>query len=198
MRRWRRRRRPRRDDALARRSASLPLPACGERSPRIVRCAAGEGTSASPLAESPLTPTLSPQAGRGGSPRMRRGQCKDAGSCMTHPGEKFYPEGVHWDDPIARGTLPDLMSKAAADFGARTAIEFRDRPISYAELEDRGRGRGVGVPARGLRQEHLGRAVPRQFAGSSGEFLRRAEGRRARGASQPARWRDRAVAQAQR
>ncbi|MEY2503363.1 MAG: long-chain acyl-CoA synthetase [Verrucomicrobiota bacterium] len=55
---------------------------------------------------------------------------------MTHPGEKFYPEGVHWDDPIARGTLPDLMAKAAENFGARTAIEFRDRPISYAELED--------------------------------------------------------------
>jgi long-chain acyl-CoA synthetase len=54
---------------------------------------------------------------------------------MTHPGEKFYPEGVHWDDRIARGTLPDLMAKAATDFGARTAIEFRDRPISYAELE---------------------------------------------------------------
>jgi long-chain acyl-CoA synthetase len=54
---------------------------------------------------------------------------------MTHPGEKFYPEGVRWDDDIARGTLPDLMSKAATDFGARTAIEFRDRPISYAGLE---------------------------------------------------------------
>ncbi|MEA2887434.1 MAG: long-chain acyl-CoA synthetase, partial [Bradyrhizobium sp.] len=54
---------------------------------------------------------------------------------MTHPGEQFYPPGVHWDDPIARGTLPDLMAKAAADFGVRTAIEFRDRPISYAELE---------------------------------------------------------------
>jgi long-chain acyl-CoA synthetase len=54
---------------------------------------------------------------------------------MIHPGEKFYPEGVRWDDDIARGTLPDLMAKAAADFGARTAIEFRDRPISYAELE---------------------------------------------------------------
>ncbi len=54
---------------------------------------------------------------------------------MTHPGEQFYPEGVHWDDPIARGTLPDLLSKAAAEYGARPAIEFRDRPISYAELE---------------------------------------------------------------
>lgn len=54
---------------------------------------------------------------------------------MTHPGEQFYPEGVHWDDPIARGTLPDLLSKAASAYGARPAIEFRDRPISYAGLE---------------------------------------------------------------
>jgi long-chain acyl-CoA synthetase len=54
---------------------------------------------------------------------------------MTHPGEQFYPEGVHWDDPIARGTLPDLLSEAAAEFGARPAIEFRERPIGYGELE---------------------------------------------------------------
>ena len=54
---------------------------------------------------------------------------------MTHPGENFYPEGVHWDDPIARGTLPDLLSRAAVDYGARPAIEFRDRAISYAGLE---------------------------------------------------------------
>ena len=54
---------------------------------------------------------------------------------MTHPGEQFYPEGVHWDDPIARGTLPDLLSEAARAYAARPVIEFRDRPISYAELE---------------------------------------------------------------
>ncbi len=54
---------------------------------------------------------------------------------MTHPGEKFYPNGVHWDDPIARATLPDLLSNSAAQYGARPAIEFRDRPISYAEIE---------------------------------------------------------------
>src|SRR6266478_2059809 len=54
---------------------------------------------------------------------------------MTHPGEQFYPEGVRWDDPIARGTLPDLLSKAAAEYGAQPAIEFRDASISYAELE---------------------------------------------------------------
>jgi long-chain acyl-CoA synthetase len=54
---------------------------------------------------------------------------------MGHPGEQFYPQGVRWDDPIARGTLPDLLSAAAAEFGARPAIEFRDRPIGYSELE---------------------------------------------------------------
>jgi long-chain acyl-CoA synthetase len=54
---------------------------------------------------------------------------------MTHPGEQFYPEGIHWDDPINRGSLPDLLSSAVARFGARPAIEFRDRAISYGELE---------------------------------------------------------------
>src|SRR5258708_11599595 len=54
---------------------------------------------------------------------------------MTQPGEQFYPEGVHWDDALPRGTLPDLLSAAAHEFASRPAIEFRDRPISYAALE---------------------------------------------------------------
>jgi long-chain acyl-CoA synthetase len=54
---------------------------------------------------------------------------------MGRPGEQFYPEGVRWDDPIARGTLPDLLSAAVAEFASRPAIEFRDRPISFTELE---------------------------------------------------------------
>src|SRR6202161_1250597 len=54
---------------------------------------------------------------------------------MTHPGEQFYPQGVRWDDAIERGTLPDLLSKAAAQYAPRPAIECRDRAISYAELE---------------------------------------------------------------
>ncbi len=54
---------------------------------------------------------------------------------MTHPGEQYYPKGVRWDDTIVRGTLPDLLSTAAAEFGARPALEFRDRPITYTELE---------------------------------------------------------------
>src|ERR1700746_813582 len=56
---------------------------------------------------------------------------------MTYAGEKFYPEGVRWDEPIACGTLPDLLSQAAGEFGARGAIEFRDRVISYVGLEQK-------------------------------------------------------------
>src|SRR5215472_12761892 len=55
---------------------------------------------------------------------------------MPHPGEQFYPEGVQWDAPIAQGTLPDLLSQAATDYSTRTAIEFRDRPITYTQLEE--------------------------------------------------------------
>src|SRR5581483_10324774 len=54
---------------------------------------------------------------------------------MPHPGEQFYPEGVRWDAPITQGTLPDLLSQAASEYSDRTAIEFRDRPISYTQLE---------------------------------------------------------------
>jgi long-chain acyl-CoA synthetase len=53
---------------------------------------------------------------------------------MTHPGEQFYPEGVTWDAPIARGTLPDLLAEAVANYGSRPALEFRDRPMSFIEL----------------------------------------------------------------
>ncbi len=54
---------------------------------------------------------------------------------MSHPGEQFYPEGVRWDVPLPSGTLPDLLSKAVANYASRPALEFRDRPISYTQLE---------------------------------------------------------------
>src|SRR5579872_2645757 len=66
----------------------------------------------------------------------RRAQRRRDGSfTMTHPGEQFYPKGVRWDETIDRGTLPDLLSEAAQKFGDRPAIEFRDRAISFNELE---------------------------------------------------------------
>jgi len=68
------------------------------------------------LPGAPPSLTLPPQGGRE--------QSATVSALMTHPGEQFYPEGVRWDVPLHRGTLPDLLSKAARDFGARPAIEF--------------------------------------------------------------------------
>lgn len=53
---------------------------------------------------------------------------------MAYPGERYYPDGVRWSAPIPFGTLPGLLAKAAADYGDRPALEFRDKPISFVEL----------------------------------------------------------------
>jgi long-chain acyl-CoA synthetase len=53
---------------------------------------------------------------------------------VQYPGEKFYPEGVRWDEPIETGLVPELLEESARKFGDRAAIEFRDRQISYREL----------------------------------------------------------------
>jgi long-chain acyl-CoA synthetase len=47
--------------------------------------------------------------------------------------EKSYPAGVRWDAPLERTTLGALIDGAAA-FGARIAIEYREREIAYDEL----------------------------------------------------------------
>ena len=56
---------------------------------------------------------------------------------MSHPWEKHYPQGVRWDSEIPAGTLPDLIARSAARYGGRTAIDFRDREISFADLSAR-------------------------------------------------------------
>lgn len=50
------------------------------------------------------------------------------------PWERSYPPGVRWDAPIVPSTLPKLLDDAVAAYGDRPAIEYRDRPISYAEI----------------------------------------------------------------
>ena len=114
---------------------------------------------------------------------------------MTHPGEKFYPEGVRWDDPIARGTLPDLMAQAAADFGSRPAIEYRDQPISYTQLQAM-----VDVAASAFLRAGYGKGTSvALFLGNSPDHPVNFFGALKAGARvvhlSPARRRDRAVAQ---
>jgi long-chain acyl-CoA synthetase len=56
---------------------------------------------------------------------------------VQYAGEKFYPEDVRWDEPIEVGQVSALLEESARKFGDRAAIEFRDRQISYRELNAR-------------------------------------------------------------
>ena len=58
-----------------------------------------------------------------------------------YPWESAYPEGVRWDAPILRATLPDVLARAAAAYGDAPAIEFRDRTIGFDTLAPRAAAR---------------------------------------------------------
>ena len=62
-----------------------------------------------------------------------------------HPWEASYPPGLAWDVALPSGSLPALLDRAVAAFGARPAISFRERSIGFAEL-----GARVDRLARGL------------------------------------------------
>jgi long-chain acyl-CoA synthetase len=64
--------------------------------------------------------------------------------------EKHYPPGLVWDAPVVPGTIPALFAEAVAAHAPRPAIEFRDRPILYADL-----GRAVDAMAAALLRRGL-------------------------------------------
>jgi long-chain acyl-CoA synthetase len=64
--------------------------------------------------------------------------------------EKSYPPGLRWDAPIPVTTVPDLLRKAAAEFGPRTAIEFRDVAISFDTLLQTAKSVAAALMARGI------------------------------------------------
>jgi long-chain acyl-CoA synthetase len=78
----------------------------------------------------------------------------EIGTRPAYPGEKFYPPGVRWDTPIPFGTLPDMMAKAVADFGGRTAIAFRGRDIGFVELGERVEAAAAAFLRAGCGQGH--------------------------------------------
>jgi long-chain acyl-CoA synthetase len=61
------------------------------------------------------------------------------------PWEKSYPPGVRWDAPIEMRPLPELLERAISSGPEKTALEYRDNLVSYAEL-----GRAVDEAASGL------------------------------------------------
>ena len=52
------------------------------------------------------------------------------------PWEVMYPTHVGWRQPAPPGTLPDLLDRAAAQWGDRPAIEYRDRQVGFRKLAD--------------------------------------------------------------
>ena len=67
-----------------------------------------------------------------------------------YPWESAYPEGVRWDAPILRATLPDVLARAAAAYGDAPAIEFRDRTIGFDTLAQRAAAAAAGFHRLGL------------------------------------------------
>ncbi len=61
------------------------------------------------------------------------------------PWEWAYAPGVAWDAPLPARTLGQVVAEAAAAYGDRTAIRYRDTAMGFAELHDRAR-RVVGMP----------------------------------------------------
>ncbi len=61
-----------------------------------------------------------------------------AGGAATarHPWEAHYPAHVSWRQAIEPMTLPQLLERAAAQYGALPAIEYRDRQITFTALAD--------------------------------------------------------------
>jgi long-chain acyl-CoA synthetase len=58
-----------------------------------------------------------------------------AGSVRArHAWEHHYPADVDWGMRIATGPVPALMDDAAAAWPEKTAIEYRDRTLSFGEL----------------------------------------------------------------
>ncbi len=86
------------------------------------------------------------------NPSKRDEERQDMALTRPYPWEASYPPGMQWDAPYQRGTLPELLAKAASDYGDRPAIEFRDRQISYTELARRAALAAAGFHRFGLKR----------------------------------------------
>ena len=56
------------------------------------------------------------------------------GGGARQPWEAHYPPGLSWQMPVMAGTLPELLERSAAKWGGKSALDYKDRQVSYAEL----------------------------------------------------------------
>ena len=64
--------------------------------------------------------------------------------------QKSYPPGLRWDTPIATSSIPDFFDALSDRWNGKTAIEYRDNPISYAQLKARAEAVASGLMALGV------------------------------------------------
>jgi long-chain acyl-CoA synthetase len=58
----------------------------------------------------------------------------DSAARPRRPWEQHYPAGIDWAAHLATGPVPALLDRAAAAWGAKPALEYRDRLLTFAEL----------------------------------------------------------------
>ncbi len=68
----------------------------------------------------------------------------------AQPWRTAFPAVADWDLPVATGVVPALLDRAAASYGDRPAIDFRDRRIRYHELAAAADNLAAGLLASGI------------------------------------------------
>jgi long-chain acyl-CoA synthetase len=67
-----------------------------------------------------------------------------------YPWEKSYPAGVRWDVPIETTSLGTLLDGAAEAYAERPALEYRERLISYSELNSQSERAAAALASLGI------------------------------------------------
>src|ERR1700759_2498658 len=79
----------------------------------------------------------------------------------AQPWIKSFPKGVRPDVPLDISSLQSVLETAAARFGDKPALQFMDKPISYAELDALANRAAAGLRKLGVKPGvHVGLYLP--------------------------------------
>ena len=79
----------------------------------------------------------------------------------VHPWVKSYPPNVRFDAPLDIAPVQSVLEKAAERFGAKPALDFMNKRISYAELDALANRAAAGFQKLGVRPGvHVGLFLP--------------------------------------
>src|SRR5262249_12038230 len=77
------------------------------------------------------------------------------------PWVKSYPPNVRWDAPLELSSVQGVLEKAAERFGAKPAVDFMNKRLSYAELDALANRAAPGFQQLGVRPGvHVGLYLP--------------------------------------